>query len=92
VRDVIVAEGTGPDDGPYLHVLVKAADPDPNRGTWSRDGVFALRSLVGELAARSAADLPSIIVDVYPESETVDDDDDVETSAALAQDLGDDAL
>lgn len=44
VKVVTVSEGSGPDERPYLHVIVSAADPDPKNGTWSREAVFALRS------------------------------------------------
>lgn len=87
VRAVIVTEGIGPDDKPYLHLTVSAADPDPERATWSREGVFALRSRVSELAARTPVDLPQLVVDVYPESADDFEGDSDEQDARLAEDL-----
>ena len=84
---VVVTEGIGPDDEPYLHLTVSAADPDPERGTWSREGVFALRSRVSELAARTPVELPPLVVDVYPESADDLEGDADQQDAQLAEDL-----
>lgn len=89
VHSVIVTEGTGPDDEPYLHFTVTAEDPDPKAGTWSRESVFALRRRVRELAAEAPEELPMILVDVHPatEDDLADDDDAAADDAALAEDL-----
>jgi hypothetical protein len=89
VAVVNVQEGTGPHDRPYLHFVVSASDPDPQRGTWSREGVFALRSRVNELAAQVPTELPQIVVDVYPESADDEEGSAAEQESSLAQDLDD---
>lgn len=89
VAIVTVLEGTGPDDQPYLHFVVSASDPDPQRGTWSREGVFALRSRVNELAAQIPLELPQIVVDVYPESADDEEGTPAQQESSLAQDLDD---
>jgi hypothetical protein len=87
VRDVRTLEESGPDDETYLHFMVSARDPDPGSGTWPLDDVLSLRWRVLELANKSDVDLPSIVVDVYPEHDDAEEAPDAEQDAGLAERL-----
>lgn len=87
VRDVQALEESGPDDETYLHFMVSAGDPDPASGTWPLDDVLSLRWRVLELANQSDVDLPSIVVDVYPEHDDAEETPDAEQDAGLADRL-----
>jgi hypothetical protein len=57
------------DDDAYVHLVVYAEDPGAGADTWPVQDVLKLRQRVLELAVESDADLPRIVVDVYPQRE-----------------------
>jgi hypothetical protein len=90
VRAVTVFEGSGPDDESYLHLVISAADPPSDQGTWPRDDVFRLRSRVHELASQIEAELPRIVVDLFPEhADEPEEETGNESDTALANRLDD---
>lgn len=70
IRDIRAREHAGFDDDSYVHLVVYVDDPAAGKDTWPVLDVFKLRQRVSELASESDVELPQIVVDVYPQHQT----------------------
>lgn len=69
--------GSDVDGDSILRVRLKVTDPQKDE-TWSLDDVYSLRGRIEQLVADSPVDLPSLAVELYPESpDEAEDESDV---------------